>query len=90
MQPPLGKGALDAESHEIAHSLMQAAARGLTGQSLFEAVRSDHPEATNRTIMRAAFFAVTRPEIDGQTAMRVYELGLLLRRRGSRHIDVTW
>ena len=69
-----------AERRSIAAELIMGAAIGLTREQLIEAVKTDHPHATDEAIMRGAFFAASRREIEERTIPTIYEVGVLLRR----------
>ncbi len=58
---------------------MQRAAVGLTGDELLDAVKAEHPAVSNHAIMRAAFFAVTRPDIPADVIPVIHRLALRLR-----------
>ncbi len=74
---------MDAERRLIASELMQRAVAGLAGDELLYAIKAEHPAATNHAIMRAAFFAVTRPDIEAEVIPVIHRLALRLR------LDVT-
>ncbi len=70
---------MDAERRLIAESLMQRALAGLSGVELLNSIKAEHPDATNHAIMRAAFFAVTRPHARAEQIPALYQLALRLR-----------
>ncbi len=70
---------MDTERRSIAETLMQRAVAGLSGEELLTSVKAQHPDATNQAIMRAAFFAVTRPHARAEQIPALYQLALWLR-----------
>ncbi len=70
---------MDTERRLIAEALMRQAVMGLSGEGLLHSIKAAHPHATNQAIMRAAFFAVTRPHASPEHIPAVYQLALRLR-----------
>lgn len=70
---------IDVEHRLIAARFIECAVAGLRGTKLIDCVKSKYPEATSEAIKRAAFFAVTRPDVDKQAVPDIHEVGVLLR-----------
>ncbi len=70
---------MDAERRLLAETLVQKAVAGLSGEELLKAVKAERPGASSHAIMRAAFFAVTRPHADAEHIPPLYQLALRLR-----------
>ncbi len=70
---------MDTERRLIAEALMRQAVMGLSGEELLNSIKAAHPDATNKAIMRAAFFAVTRPHARPEQIPALYQLALRLR-----------
>jgi hypothetical protein len=66
----------------IAERFVQASRDGLCGEKLISAVKAVYPRATEQDIKRAAFFAVTRPDIDEEVACSIYVAGASFRSPG--------
>jgi hypothetical protein len=69
----------DAEHRLLAACLTRHASAGLSGEKLIECLRQEYPEATWDTLKRAAFLAVTRPNVKDDAIRPIYEIGVLLR-----------
>ena len=57
----------DPEDRVMAAQFIKLARDGLRGKELTEALRGLFPEATGRAVSRAAFLAVTRPNVDHES-----------------------
>ncbi|KAF2988699.1 hypothetical protein OGR47_11980 [Methylocystis sp. MJC1] len=69
----------DNEHRGIASRLLECALEGITGMKLIECVREKFPHAALSTIKSAAFFAITRPDINPDAVQPIYEFGMMLR-----------
>ena len=66
-------------NESIAERFVQASRDGLCGEKLIRAVQAVYPRATEQDIKRAAFYAVTRPDIDEEVACSIYAAGASFR-----------
>ncbi len=67
------------ERRLIAEALMRRAVAASSGEKLLNSIKAEHPDATDHAIMRAAFFAVTRPHAMAEQIPALYQLALRLR-----------
>lgn len=68
-----------AERRVIATRFASCATEGLRGAKLIACVRDEHPDATSRDLMDAAFLAVTRRDADQATVLTIYDVAIVLR-----------
>jgi hypothetical protein len=70
----------DSKHKLIASRLIERAGKGARAEELIAAIRSEFPDVPCSTIARAAFFAVTRPNVDASAIPPVHEVALTVRR----------
>lgn len=71
----------NAEERLLAARLIECALGGRRGAMLIDCIRKDFPDATNQSIVRAAFLAVTRREVSEQVVPPIHEVAILLPRK---------
>ncbi len=72
----------DTEHRLVAAQLLECALEGLRGKKLIECVKEKFPRVTQAVMRRAAFLAVTRPNIEPKAVPSIYEVGVMLRAEG--------
>jgi hypothetical protein len=70
----------DAEQRVLASCFVESALAGKRGAKLIETVRTKFPDATRQALRRASFIAVTRPSVDEQAVLPIYDVGISLSR----------
>jgi hypothetical protein len=65
----------------IAATLLADARAGLPTAAILDHVHEQYPGQSDRAIAKAAFWIVTRPTTAARQVLRLYDLGIALRRR---------
>ncbi len=69
----------DSEHRLVAARLLECAVDGISGIKLIDCVKKKFPGVSEDVIRRAAFFAVTRPNVEAKAVPSIYEVGMMLR-----------
>lgn len=72
-----GRNMTRREIEEIAETVLRLAVPGVTPKALLNAVRVEHPAASKKEVVRAAFFAVLEhPDDDVARAARIHAFAM--------------
>jgi hypothetical protein len=70
----------DPEHHQLAARIIERASEGMDGDRLIAAVREEFPDTPLRSIARAAFIAVTRPNVRPDALKSIHDMAIYARR----------